>query len=358
MTMHPVHCNTNGGFYSNGRRFDDLKWAEIMSVVDALKLQNNKCTVRQLAKEAKVSRGMAHKAIQYHNEGLRHPPQRETEEKVVGSRLGLELEHHIFIYDLYRTNPKRPREEYCKCMKDRYGMICSPSFITNWFKNVGPYKGTMRIASKFPNARGSNRVQSYKQEYLRMINNIDNPRRLVFIDEKPMKEIDIYARVRRNVMDGTVPYIPCNANSRNRYNIMTAVRLNKKRPCESLVFDRTADSHLFFAFVQHLLSIKFLVPGDIFICDNCSIHMNGSNKFLQEELLKVANIFLIPLPAYHPDLNPTEFVFNYLTQELRRKAARSTATTKEEFVRSMIKVLDRIPYSYVKKFYMKQKYLK
>ena len=69
---------------------------------------------------------------------------------------------------------------------------------------------------------------------MRMLNRVNNPRRLVFADEKQMKEIDIYGRVRRNVIDGTVPHIPCNPNIKNRHCILAAVKLLR---VTSLKFD-------------------------------------------------------------------------------------------------------------------------
>ena len=201
----------------------------------------------------------------------------------------------------------------------------------------------MRATSLFLHAKGSERVLELKKDFMRMVNWANNPRILVFADEKPMKDIDIYGRVRHNVI---TPYC-----------ILKAVKLQKERACEALVFERKADSHLYFAFVKHLLSSRSLVPGDISLVDNCTIHMNGKCKNLQKDLWELAQILMVPLPRYHPELNPTEFLLNYLIQELRRKASRFEFLNTSEYEKCMIKILNRVRYSYVKRFYIKQNYI-
>jgi head-tail adaptor len=83
----------------------------------------------------------------------------------------------------------------------------------------------MRKASKFPNAKNSPRVQRELRLWLQFRDEVDNHKRIVFADEKPLKEIDIYGTVRRDLVDGHVPYHKMNANSRNRNNILAAVTL-------------------------------------------------------------------------------------------------------------------------------------
>ena len=162
--------------------------------------------------------------------------------------------------------------------------------------------------------------------------------------------------MRRDPRNGIVRPIACNPNSRNRYNILAAVTVKGDKACEALLLESTADSHLFFAFVNHLIRIKFLIPGDIFVVDNCSIHMNWENRDLQELLQEKCNITMIGLPPYHPEFNPTEYVFNYVTQIMRSTAMRSTAFTTEEFEQKLINVLNTIPYSFVLKTYRKMGY--
>ena len=140
--------------------------------------------------------------------------------------------------------------------------------------------------------------------------------------------------------------------------IFWLIALKKPNACEALVFKESVDSDLFFEFVLHLVRINFLVPADIFVVDNSSIHTLGGNEELQEVLWEDANILMVTLPPYHPEYNPTEFVFNYLTQELRRRAMRYNSQTTEEFEEHLYEVLDTVPYNYVEKFYRKMGYTK
>ena len=75
-----------------------------------------------------------------------------------------------------------------------------------------------------------------------------------------------------------------------------------------------------------------LRPGDIFIVDNCSVHMRGDNIGLQEALFKKYNVLMITLPPYHPGFNPTELVFNTILQRLSGKRARYNSLDADDFL--------------------------
>ena len=87
--------------------------------------------------------------------------------------------------------------------------------------------------------------------------------------------------------------------------------------------------------------------------DNCSIHTQGDNTGLQETLFLDHGILMISLPPYHPDLNPTELVFNTLLQILVQDHARfnsnCSAIFKECIEIAMISILRKD----VKIFYKK-----
>ena len=111
MSRIPTVCrNSNGGYYEDGRRFTQAKWVAILHDYDALLKKNGKCTVRMLAKAACISLHSAHRAIKLHGTGLREMPQcQRGHGKVgVGSKKGLQVHHHQFLYDLYLQNPSMP----------------------------------------------------------------------------------------------------------------------------------------------------------------------------------------------------------------------------------------------------------
>ena len=101
---------------------------------------------------------------------------------------------------------------------------------------------------------------------------------------------------------------------------------------EYLLIEECTDSCILLLFVKVLLQKGVLKKGDIFIVDNCTVHTKGDNTGLQEELFDHHGVLMITLPPYHPDLNPTELVFQTLLQRLRSIRARYNAITQQDFV--------------------------
>ena len=117
---------------------------------------------------------------------------------------GLNMAHHSFIYQLYLFNPSFPLVGYVEEIQKTFGLEVSTSLIQQWFNTIGPFKGTMRATSRYPTARNS--LQTYIQvcEYLDFMSQVDH-QKLVFSDEKPMKDIMVYRTVRRNPLEGDTP---------------------------------------------------------------------------------------------------------------------------------------------------------
>jgi len=62
-----------------------------------------------------------------------------------------------------------------------------------------------------------------------------------------------------------------------------------------------------------------LSEGDIVILDNVAFHKSPRAA----ELVHERGAWMLPLPAYSPDLNPIEMAFSKLKALLRKRAARS-----------------------------------
>lgn len=60
-----------------------------------------------------------------------------------------------------------------------------------------------------------------------------------------------------------------------------------------------------------------MVAGDILICDNATIHTAADAMSMMEEILRTADIKLVFLPTYSPELNPCELVFAGVKKHLR-----------------------------------------
>ena len=76
------------------------------------------------------------------------------------------------------------------------------------------------------------------------------------------------------------------ANSKNRYSILTAFNLKGglMPPVKSYIIEKCTDSSTFLEFVCKLLEEGVLERGDVFIVDNCSMHIYGDNTSSQQFL--------------------------------------------------------------------------
>ena len=111
----PTVCrNNNGGWYEYGRSYSQAKWRSILHQYEVLLKKNGNCSVRELAKEACISLHSAHRVVKLYREGGSEMPQcrRGHGKKGIGSKKLLEVEHHVFLHALYRTNPSMPLNGY------------------------------------------------------------------------------------------------------------------------------------------------------------------------------------------------------------------------------------------------------
>ena len=337
MSRKPKVCrNSNGGYYEEGRSFTQSKWVGILQQYDALLKKYGKCTVRMLAKEACISLHSANRVINLHRAGLTEMPQckRGHGKFGIGSKKGFSLEHHFFMYDLYLDNPSMPLYGYCEEFQNKYNIILTEVFVKRWFEQVGPFKGSLRVTSTHPTGRYSDATIMRLQDYISFVEGVTDQSKFVFSDEKPMKEIMIFPRVRKDPITGLTPKNTCSSTSKNRYNILAALNLKggDVPPVYYEVIEETTTSAIYLQFVKNLIENGVLVAGDFFIVDNCSLHYQGDNVGLAEALRDLFQIHLILLPPYSPELNPTELVFNCLLQRLKAERARYTSIDASDFL--------------------------
>ena len=249
--------------------------------------------------------------------------------------IGLGGDQSNYLYELYRENPSRPLRGYTQELFVRYGLIVGYDTAERWFNRVGPFRGSLRVTNAFPPDRDSLRAVHQLGLYLDFIKDV-NPVRLVFADEKPMKEKDVYRRVRRDPVSGCTPRHKMNANGKNRYNILAACTLKPlTRSVEYVILKTTTTAPIFLQFVRHLVESGTLVTGDVFVVDNCTVHVMGDNSGLKETLLADYGILMMTLPPYSPELNPTELVFNTLLQRLASVQARYNAVHEMDFLQAI-----------------------
>ena len=129
-------------------------------------------------------------------------------------------------------------------------------------------------------------------------------------------------------------------------------------PVQYLVTEQNGDAHLFCEFVMFLIEEGALREGDILVVDNCSFHFGGKNTVLEEVLWESFGILMIPLPPYHPELNPVKCVFGHLVLKLRKERTRSTVEEEDEFLEVVERTIEGIRYSTVVSEYQHCGYLK
>ena len=349
--------NKNGGYYTPGKAFGRDKWYELADLYDKLLESYGECSAKRLAQLGNVSKNSAEKAMFYYDIGIVVPPyvRQGNGRHGVGSIAGMSMHHHQFVYQLYTENPSLPLDGYVQQLFDKFGLVVGTTTIQRWFMQIGPFKGTMRVTSRFPSGRNSWATTEMLRLYLDFIVRIHDHKKLVFADEKPMKEIDIYGCVRRDPLLGGTPYHEMEANVKNRYSILSAVTLKTGniKPVEYVILEATTDSCLFLQFVRILLERGTIARGDVFVVDNCSVHLQGDNVGIQEELFVMYGILMITLPPYHPDYNPTELVFNTLLQRLKSARARYNCLSANDFVDAICLFLDDFNHEDVVGFYNK-----
>jgi transposase len=92
----------------------------------------------------------------------------------------------------------------------------------------------------------------------------------------------------------------------------------------AFVLDGAADSTAFEIYVEQILAPS-LIPGQIVILDNLSIHQGPRVR----QAIEARGCQLLFLPAYSPDLSPIEEAFSKLKTWLRRMSARSREVLQE-----------------------------
>jgi hypothetical protein len=180
--------------YSAGEAFPEYIWAEILIRFTNRSIISNECC---------ISHDSASKSVLYTEIGMLPPSFNQGNGRVdVGSMCGFTMEHRLYIYHLYRRNPSRQLLGYydVKKMKTKFGITISERLISRWLKTIGPFKGTLRLTSRF-----SPTNELVHQQHLFFTSAVDH-HLLVLADQKPFKEKDLYDRVRGDPLTGIVPY--------------------------------------------------------------------------------------------------------------------------------------------------------
>ena len=148
---------------------------------------------------------------------------------------------------------------------------------------------------------------------------LDQPHRIKFGDEKPLKGADLFnGKARKDPFTGLVPPTIVDSDFRNTYNIIGFCGIDIRNPAVDFYIvgeDETTTAATFMAAIECSVAKGFLGPGDILVLDNAAIHIYRESQGLFDYLWS-HGILLITLPTRVPELNPIELVWNTLVQRL------------------------------------------
>lgn len=81
--------------------------------------------------------------------------------------------------------------------------------------------------------------------------------------------------------------------------------------------------------VYLIIGKRVLSRGDMCIVDYCSIHVKGDNIGIHNSRYEEHRVFMLTLPPYHSDYNPTELVSQLFLARLISDGARYNITNTE-----------------------------
>lgn len=122
---------------------------------------------------------------------------------------------------------------------------------------------------------------------------------------------------------GQRTWVPDNTLHTKSITITLMVSLSTTTP---VVYNITENSNTqwdFTFFVSYCIQRGFLVAGDILFVDNACIHNAIESFSLLCDICSNSNVRLMFLPAYSPEFNPCELIFNVLKKDLRNRRVRA-----------------------------------
>lgn len=73
----------------------------------------------------------------------------------------------------------------------------------------------------------------------------------------------------------------------------------------------------FLSWVKFLIDNHHLLAGDFFIVDNASVHVGDDISEELDEVLEQAEVRMVTLPTYSPELNPCELIFAQVKRAMK-----------------------------------------
>ena len=331
-----IEYNCCDRVYNNGISYDITTYQEFFDTLSEYLHEHNKYpTVRVLAMLCKVSIETAKKIIDIHKgKQVRTTVLNENTKTIRYGNVSLELHEEMFLLGQYFSDTGRPLYEYKHNLFLYSGKDVSISTICRWFRRSLPKKSSKKKSSLFPMNKYSPSNILRLQRYVHFVSMLV-PERIIFADEKPIRGSNVYMGTDcKCPITGVTPQIRTTLNLKNMYNLMAACKISGEQD-ECLFYTLgkvTGNSHTFAQFVTDMIRTNFLQPGDVLVVDNAAIHTGDYCSELPRLLWSQCRVYLLFLPAYSPELNPIELLFNLLTQKLHSSIIRRLDGTADSLL--------------------------
>ena len=211
--------NTHGGFYENGKAKPLEEKARVAQKYIEMKEGNPRLSIRELAKEAKVSPSFAGKVVKEFESGrLIDPNNKHSKPPGCKPKFGsrpLSVEDECVLLELRAENHQRPLIDYKHSLEQITGTVVSTSTICKWFLYSNEFKGACRALNKVPIDKWKPENVERAMEFISMVYQM-NPYRFKFCDEAHLKGERLYSkRGRRCPLTGVLEPVLVGSDFRN-----------------------------------------------------------------------------------------------------------------------------------------------
>ena len=133
------------------------------------------------------------------------------------------------------------------------------------------------------------------------------------------------------------------------YSLLLLTRLDAEVPIYFKIQSRGVNGHDYLLFWLDCIQNKVIRRGDIIVVDNLNIHVVGWAYENLMELFEFFGITYVLLPAYSPELNPAELVFNKLKMSISNVTSVESSVLPE-----LIRACQKITVGNMINFYIKR----
>jgi transposase len=204
------------------------------------------------------------------------------------------------------SQPDATLQEHCEAFEAETGKKVSISTMSRAIDHL-------EWTFKKKTLQASERKEEERQQWIEQTKNGDASK-YRFVDEtgSNLSLTRLYARALKGKRAyGTI------ARKRGK-NVTMITDLTLAGLGEAFIIDGAANGDIFEVYIEQILA-PTLIPGEIVIMDNCSIHKREKVR----QLIEARGCELRFLPAYSPDFSPIEEAFSKMKTHLRRIGART-----------------------------------